>query len=351
MSATNVKWRWVTMSGKADPSAQKAENYRGTSCHARGTLCHGPEKQRKYSALGAGGKLRPLLRRKAFIYKGLKAMGSLLRQVCPLQTGEAAVRLPIRGLLALAVAGGCLLLGPCPVSAEAWKASAETTWASGSSFSPPADRRQPGPGSSFLEAQASSSFALVPRAARQKKSRAFVMPTDRDEFVRIRALVHHAESGAAGYDDYHRSAPVPPPRAPSTMTLDQIRQWIAATPGQQHAIGRYQIIPSTLESLASRATLPGSTLFSAPVQDSMASILILDAGYAELKNGAITLDRFMDNLARIWAGFPMASGKSAYEGVAGNRATISRKFYAERMAEIFPVEARRDLRATEVAAK
>ncbi|MVX50926.1 hypothetical protein GQF56_24300, partial [Rhodobacter sphaeroides] len=193
----------------------------------------------------------------------------------------------------------------------------DTTWASGSSFSPPADRRQPGPGSSFLEAQASSSFALVPRAPRQKKSRAFVMPTDRDEFVRIRALVHHAESGAAGYDDYHRSAPVPPPRAPSTMTLDQIRQWIAATPGQQHAIGRYQIIPSTLESLASRATLPGSTLFSAPIQDSMASILILDAGYAELKNGAITLDRFMDNLARIWAGFPMASGKSAYEGVAG----------------------------------
>ncbi|MEA5163486.1 hypothetical protein U5903_22165 [Cereibacter johrii] len=336
----------MSVRASVEPQKPMAKNGHGVA-----KIGHATKKRRKIIALGAGRAFGAKCSRKAFICKGLKAMGSLLRQVCPLQAGEAAVRLPNRGLLALAVAGGCLLLDPCPVSAEAWKASAETAWASGSSFSPPADRRQPGPGSSFLEAQASSSFALVPKAPRQKKGRAFVMPTDRDEFVRIRALVHHAESSAAGYDDYHRSAPVPPPRPPSTLTLDQIREWIAATPGQQHAIGRYQIIPATLESLAARAAIPGSTLFSAPVQDSMASILILDAGYVELKNGAITLDRFMDNLARIWAGFPMASGKSAYEGVAGNKATISRKFYAAQMAEIFPVEARRDLRATEVAAK
>ena len=43
----------------------------------------------------------------------------------------------------------------------------------------------------------------------------------------------------------------------------------------------------------------------------------------------------MDNLARIWAGLPLPSGKSAYHGYAGNRATITRAFYAEQMGRIF----------------
>lgn len=122
------------------------------------------------------------------------------------------------------------------------------------------------------------------------------------------------------------------------MTLGEIRRWIAATPGQQHAIGRYQIIPAILDSLVRRTGLPPETLFDAAVQDRLGNLLIHDAGYAEFAAGRLTPERFMDNLARIWAGFPLASGRSAYHGIAGNRATVTRAFYADQMRQIFPRE-------------
>ena len=56
------------------------------------------------------------------------------------------------------------------------------------------------------------------------------------------------------------------------MTLGEIRRWITVTPGQQHAIGRYQIIPSTLDSLIRRNGLPLETVFSAAVRDQIPAI-------------------------------------------------------------------------------
>ena len=164
--------------------------------------------------------------------------------------------------------------------------------------------------------------------------RAFRLPAG-PRIEQLYALIEFAESPALGYDAIHHSARKRTGKKPTRMTLAEIHSWIEATPGQHHAIGRFQIIPSTLARLQSRLGLPGSTRFSRETQNRMAALLIADAGYAEFRAGRLSLSGFMDNLARIWAGLPLASGKSAYHGYAGNRATITRAFYAEQMGRIF----------------
>jgi hypothetical protein len=151
---------------------------------------------------------------------------------------------------------------------------------------------------------------------------------------RLFDLIAFAEAGSKGYDAVHHSA-TRRPKPPTQMTLGEIFTWIKATPGQHHAIGRYQMIPSTLAALVRRAGLAPSTRFSPKVQDRLGLILLEDAGLAKFRKGRISLSRFMNNLARIWAGLPLRNGRSAYAGIAGNRATISRKFYEAEMKKIF----------------
>ncbi|MDU8912891.1 hypothetical protein [Aestuariicoccus sp. MJ-SS9] len=148
-------------------------------------------------------------------------------------------------------------------------------------------------------------------------------------------LIGFAEAGRLQYDAVHMSARRKPPARPTELTIGQIKRWIRATPGQHHAIGRYQFIPSTLTFLVRRAGLAHGHPFQPAVQDHLARMLLRDAGYEKFLAGQMSLARFMDSLALIWAGLPLQSGKSAYRGVAGNRATISRRFYAEQMQAIF----------------
>ena len=149
------------------------------------------------------------------------------------------------------------------------------------------------------------------------------------------ALIAFAEAPSGRYDAIHLGAKVRPGKKPSQMTLAEIYTWIDRTPGQPHAIGNFQIIPSTLLNLQKRLGLPDGARFTRATQNRMAALLISDAGYQKFASGRISRSAFMDNLARIWAGLPLASGKSAYHGYAGNRATITRVFYVEQMERIF----------------
>ncbi|WP_323777865.1 hypothetical protein [Leisingera sp.] len=149
------------------------------------------------------------------------------------------------------------------------------------------------------------------------------------------ALIAFAEAPGGRYDAIHHGAKVKPGKKPSQMTLAEIYAWIDRTPGQPHAIGNFQIIPSTLLNLQKRLGLPDGTRFSRDTQNRMAALLISDAGYQKFAAGRMSRAAFMDNLARIWAGLPLASGKSAYHGYAGNRATITRTFYGDQMKKIF----------------
>ena len=152
--------------------------------------------------------------------------------------------------------------------------------------------------------------------------------------TRIRNLIARAEAGPAGYDAVQWGAAVMPPARPTVLTLAEIDRWIRDTPGQPHAIGRYQFIPKTLRWLIARLDLPGRTRFSPAVQDRMADLLLADAGLQAVLSGEMDRRTFKRNLARTWAGFPLPNGKSFYDGYAGNKATMSWKTFEAQIAQI-----------------
>ena len=151
---------------------------------------------------------------------------------------------------------------------------------------------------------------------------------------RLGALIEYAESNGSGYDAIHLSAKRLPKQPPTRMTMADIFDWIRSTPGQPHAIGRYQIIPSTLAELTGRLKVPLGTRFSPDVQDKFAAGLFRTAGLSEWLSGTVTDETFMDNLARIWAGLPLESGLSAYDGKSGNRATITREEFRQTLLQV-----------------
>ncbi|HKL68165.1 MAG TPA: hypothetical protein VJ897_00690, partial [Salibaculum sp.] len=128
----------------------------------------------------------------------------------------------------------------------------------------------------------------------------------------------------------------PPPGPPTALTLAQIDAWIAATPNQPHAIGRYQFIPDTLRRLVRAEELPPQTVFAPGVQDRLAMVLLREAGLEDFRTGDLPRSRFMHNLARIWAGLPLPDGRSYYEGYAGNSATMTWADFEGGMARIWP---------------
>ncbi|MEO1307036.1 MAG: hypothetical protein AAFV38_03680, partial [Pseudomonadota bacterium] len=102
-----------------------------------------------------------------------------------------------------------------------------------------------------------------------------------------------------------------------------------------HAIGRYQFIPDTLSYLVAKLGLPHSARFTPAVQDRLAYLLLEQAGLTAFQNGEIGRHRFMNGLAKIWAGLPNSTGKSHYHGYAGNKATMSWAYFDAQMAQIF----------------
>ncbi|MEP1586295.1 MAG: hypothetical protein ABJJ92_05455 [Tateyamaria sp.] len=178
-----------------------------------------------------------------------------------------------------------------------------------------------------------SERALPSRAPVQTEE--WKIPRDTSSVAQLKSLIALAEAGPKHYNAVHVSARTKTPKRPTQMTLGEIDRWTRATPGQPHAIGRYQFIPSTLRSLTRRAGYSGDTIFSPQVQDRLADLLLIDAGINRFAAGKLSRAQFMDNLALIWAGLPKRDGKSAYHNFAGNRATISRAVYEREMARIF----------------
>ncbi|MEQ3748503.1 MAG: hypothetical protein ABNH26_03895 [Celeribacter sp.] len=153
--------------------------------------------------------------------------------------------------------------------------------------------------------------------------------------ARLRHLVGYAEARRDGHDAVQYGARIRPAKKPTQMTLAEIEAWTRATPGQHHAIGRYQFIPKTLRRLVRKAGLADSTRFTPAVQDALADILLEEAGFTAFQSGQLGRRTFMRNLAQIWAGLPTANGRSYYHGHAGNRATISWANFDTEIRRIF----------------
>ena len=140
---------------------------------------------------------------------------------------------------------------------------------------------------------------------------------------RLLDLIAQAEAGSMGYNAVQHGARIRPTKAPTDMTLGEIYAWIVATPRQPHAIGRYQFIPKTLRRVAAIRGYGPDVRFTPEVQDSLAEVLLVEAGIEGYRRGTIGKRQFMHSLAQIWAGLPLPNGKSYYDGYAGNKATMS----------------------------
>lgn len=174
----------------------------------------------------------------------------------------------------------------------------------------------------------------LPRKAKVTLSSGWQTGVD-PQLDRLLSLIGAAEAGSAEYDAIHHRATVLPAKPPTALTMQEIVDWIAATPRQNHAIGRYQIIPMTLNYLINAEKIPMAALFTPDLQDRLALRLIEDAGLNEFRAGVMSPEDFLDSLAFVWAGLPLGSGRSAYEGIAGNKATISRRQYESEFVAIF----------------
>lgn len=202
------------------------------------------------------------------------------------------------------------------------------------------DMTQRRSGSSLFIGQAGGGmFAPLPARIRERRPFEADQPTlpmlSGTPIERLRQLIQHAESRHHGYDAVQFGARIKPSRAPTQMTIAEIYRWIEATPGQPHAIGRYQFIPSTLRRVVRQAGAREDQMFSPQVQDRLGDVLLVEAGLNEFATGRMTRKTFMENLAKIWAGLPTSTGRSFYDGYAGNKSSISWAQYDAEMQRIF----------------
>ena len=154
--------------------------------------------------------------------------------------------------------------------------------------------------------------------------------------ARLRDLIASAEAGPLGYDAVQYGARIKPSKRPTDMTIGEIFAWIKATPGQPHAIGRYQIIPKTLAHLIKKEGIPMTARYDAALQDRLADVLLNQAGLQVFLAGEMDRTTFMNRIAKVWAGLPNSSGKSHYHGYAGNKASMTWARFEREMAQIFP---------------
>ena len=86
------------------------------------------------------------------------------------------------------------------------------------------------------------------------------------------------------------------------------------------ALGRYQIVRTTLRAIRKTLKLPPSALFDAEMQDRCACYLLGLRGIDKYLAGRLSEDTLINNLAHEWASLPTISGKGAY---AGQNAAVS----------------------------
>lgn len=104
------------------------------------------------------------------------------------------------------------------------------------------------------------------------------------------------------------------------MTLDQIDK--LQTKMLQHpknklrssAVGRYQIIRTTLRAIREQLGLTGKELYDAGMQDRLACYLLGQRGIDKWLAGRLSLDTLIRNLAQEWASIPKPDGKGHYAG-------------------------------------
>lgn len=93
----------------------------------------------------------------------------------------------------------------------------------------------------------------------------------------------------------------------------------------QKAVGKFQIIPSTLEGLVKKLGLSGDEIFDEELQDRLGLALLNERGYQDFKSGKIDENTFMKNLSKEWRALPDPDTGKTYadSGASANKANKS----------------------------
>jgi len=121
------------------------------------------------------------------------------------------------------------------------------------------------------------------------------------------------------------------------MTLDEIDQ--LQTVMLEHpdnkwnssALGRYQIVRTTLRKIRKKLKLSGSAKFDAAMQDRMACFLLGGRGIDRWLAGSMSEAALINALAREWASLPTTKGKGYY---GGQHAAVSVSQVKAALAEV-----------------
>lgn len=114
----------------------------------------------------------------------------------------------------------------------------------------------------------------------------------------------------------------------TNMTVGEVlafQRTMKASGHESSAVGKYQIIRSTLEGLVRAGYASLDDKFDARTQDNLGEGLLKQRGLNSFLSGKISSDRFADNLSMEWASLPYHTGASYYAGVGSNRALGGRK--------------------------
>lgn len=84
--------------------------------------------------------------------------------------------------------------------------------------------------------------------------------------------------------------------------------------GNSSAIGRYQIVRTTLRKIRKKLHLGDDVLFNEGMQDRMACFLLGGRGIDRYLEGRMTENALINNLAKEWASLPTTRDKGYYSG-------------------------------------
>ena len=100
------------------------------------------------------------------------------------------------------------------------------------------------------------------------------------------------------------------------MTINDVLKWQAEYVQQGNyssAIGRYQIINTTLSGLVQRLGINPQQKFDQTTQDNLAIALLERRGSEKYVNDELTREEFAANLAKEWAALPKVIGEKPHD--------------------------------------
>lgn len=99
--------------------------------------------------------------------------------------------------------------------------------------------------------------------------------------------------------------------------LDRLQTQMLRHPNNEFnssAVGRYQVVRTTLRKIKKQLNLTDDMKFTAKLQDRIAVQLLKGRGLDAWQAGKLSDEKFMNNLALEWASLPKSNGRGAYKG-------------------------------------